>query len=99
MLKIKNNQDVIVTGTSEFRNSINKFIAILKDSKIIITSRNKPQAVLISFEEYEKIGEIIEDSEDKYFGEIARDRLEKVKSGKSKVITHENMVKRYMEIK
>ena len=99
MLKIKNNEDVIVTGTSEFRNSINKFIAILKDSKIIITSRNKPQAVLISFEEYEKIGEIMEDLEDKYFGEIARDRLEKVKSGKSKVMTHEDTIKRYMEVK
>ncbi|GAH19850.1 unnamed protein product [marine sediment metagenome] len=67
MLKIKINEDVIIAGTSEFRNSINKFISILKDNKIILTNRNRPQAVLISFEEYEKIGEIIEELEDRYF--------------------------------
>ncbi|MBE3089279.1 MAG: type II toxin-antitoxin system Phd/YefM family antitoxin, partial [Actinobacteria bacterium] len=74
MLKLKIDEDVIITGTSEFRNSINKFISILKNNKVILTSRNKPKAVLISFEEYEKIGKIIEELEDRYFGEIALER-------------------------
>ena len=96
MLKIKTNEDVIVAGTSEFRNSINKYVSILKNNKIILTNRNKPQAVLISFEEYEKMGEIIEELEDRYFSEIALDRLEKVKSGNSKIISHEDMIKKYI---
>lgn len=96
MLKIKFNEDVIIAGTSEFRNSINKFISILKDNKVILTNRNRPQAVLISFEEYEKIGEIIEELEDKYFGEIALSRLEKIKSGGSKILSHEEILKKYL---
>ncbi|MBU4313461.1 MAG: type II toxin-antitoxin system Phd/YefM family antitoxin [Actinobacteria bacterium] len=96
MLKIKINEDVIIVGTSEFRNSINKFISILKDNKIILTNRNRPQAVLISFEEYEKIGEIIEELEDRYFGEIALERLGKIKSGESKILSHEEILKRYL---
>jgi len=96
MLKLKIDEDVIITGTSEFRNSINKFISILKNNKVILTSRNKPQAVLISFEEYEKIGKIIEELEDRYFGEIALERLENLKSGKSKILNHEEILKRYL---
>ncbi|MFZ3107046.1 MAG: type II toxin-antitoxin system Phd/YefM family antitoxin [Candidatus Hydromicrobium sp.] len=96
MLKLKIDEDVIITGTSEFRNSINKFISILKNNKVILTSRNKPKAVLISFEEYEKIGKIIEELEDRYFGEIALERLENLKSGKSKILNHEEILKRYL---
>ena len=54
MLKVKSNEDVVIAGTSEFRNSINEFFSILKENRVIITKRNKPQAVLISFEEYER---------------------------------------------
>jgi prevent-host-death family protein len=93
---IKINEDVIITGTSEFRNSINKFISTLKDNKVILTNRNKPLAVLISFEEYEKNSEIMEELEDKYFGEIALERLEKIKRGKSKILSHEKVLKRYL---
>lgn len=96
MLKIKIDEDVIIAGTSEFRNSINKFISTLKDNRVIITSRNKPQAVLFSFEEYEKIKEIMEELEDRYFGEIALKRLKNIKNGKSKILDHKEILEQYL---
>jgi len=96
MLKIKSNEDIVIAGTSEFRNSINKFISILKENKVIITKRNKPQAVLMSFEEYEKYNDIIEELEDRYFGNIALERLRDIVDGKSKIIDHNEVIKDYL---
>jgi len=96
MLKIKSNEDIVIAGTSEFRNSINKFISILKENKVIITKRNKPQAVLMSFEEYEKYNDIIEELEDRYFGNIALERLRDIEDGKSKIIDHNEVIKDYL---
>jgi prevent-host-death family protein len=96
MLKIKSNEDVVIAGTSEFRNSINEFISILKESRVIITKRNKPQAVLISFEEYERYNDIIEQLEDRYFGNIALGRLKDIEDGKSKIIDNNEVIKDYI---
>jgi len=96
MLKIKSNEDVVITGTSEFRNSINEFISILKENRVIITKRNKPQAVLISFEEYERYNDIIEQLEDRYFGNIALERLRDIEDGKSKIVDHNKVIKDYL---
>jgi prevent-host-death family protein len=96
MLKIKSSEDVVITGTSEFRNSINEFISILKENRVIITKRNKPQAVLISFEEYERYNDIIEQLEDRYFGNIALERLRDIEDGKSKIIDHNEVIKDYL---
>ena len=96
MLKVKSNEDVIIVETSEFRNSINEFFSILKENRVIITKRNKLQAVLISFEEYERFNNIMEELEDSYFGNISLERLKNIEDGKSKIIDHNEVIKDYL---
>ncbi len=74
MITVKENTTLV--GVSELRAGIDKVLEKAQEGLVIIEKRRKPQAVLISNEEYEHIQEIMEMAEDFVLGYIARERFE-----------------------
>ncbi|MFH1825590.1 MAG: type II toxin-antitoxin system Phd/YefM family antitoxin [Candidatus Firestonebacteria bacterium] len=74
MITLKENTTLV--GITELRLKIDDVLKSAKKGKVIIEKRNKPVAVLLTTEEYEKIEELLDLVEDKIFGEIARKRYE-----------------------
>lgn len=77
MITVKENTTLV--GVSELRTGIDKVLEKAQDGLVIIEKRRKPQAVLISNEEYEHIQEIMEMAEDFVLGYLAKERFENSK--------------------
>ena len=67
-------EDTTLVGVSELRSGIDKILEKTKDGLVIIEKRHKPQAVLMSNEQYEHIQNLLELSEDLILGTIAQER-------------------------
>ena len=74
MITVKENTTLV--GVSELRTGIDKVLEKAQEGLVIIEKRRKPQAVLISTEEYEHIQEILEMAEDFVLGYLAKERFE-----------------------
>ena len=72
MFTVKENTTLV--GVSELRSGIDKILEKTKDGLVIIEKRHKPQAVLMSNEQYEHIQNLLELSEDLILGTIAQER-------------------------
>ena len=72
MFTVKENTTLV--GVSELRSGIDKILEKAKDGLVIIEKRHKPQAVLMSNEEYEHIQNLLELAEDLILGSIAHER-------------------------
>ena len=72
MITVKENTTLI--GVSELRSGIDKILEKAKEGPVIIEKRHKPQAVLMSNEQYEHIQNLLELSEDLILGTIAQER-------------------------
>ncbi|MDH5742941.1 MAG: type II toxin-antitoxin system Phd/YefM family antitoxin, partial [Candidatus Aminicenantes bacterium] len=58
-----------------------------KSNKVILTRRNKPVGVIVDYEEYKKMEEIIDTFEDYVLGHLARERAQR--KGKKWIILEE----------
>lgn len=67
-------EDTTLVGVSELRSGIDKILEKTKNGLVIIEKRHKPQAVLMSNEQYEHIQNLLELSEDLIIGSIANER-------------------------
>ncbi|MGH7274744.1 MAG: hypothetical protein ACREIQ_09840, partial [Nitrospiria bacterium] len=67
----------------------------VKHEKILLTRRNKPEAMLISFEQFQEMEQQLEALEDEHFGKLALQRLKEHKRSKRKTLSHQEMIKRY----
>ena len=74
MISVKQNTTLV--GVSELRSGIDNILKKAREGLIIIEKRHKPQAVLISSEEYEHMQEVIDMAEDIILGSIAQNRYE-----------------------
>lgn len=74
MITLKENTTLV--GVSELRSGIDKVLKKAQEGLVIIEKRHKPQAVLISNQEYEYIQKIMEMAEDFVLGYIAKERFE-----------------------
>jgi len=74
MITVKENTTLV--GVSELRSGIDKVLEKAQEGLVIIEKRHKPQAVLMSSEEYEYIQEIMEMAEDFVLGYIGKERFE-----------------------
>jgi prevent-host-death family protein len=63
----------------------------IKSNKVILTRRNKPVGVIVDYEEYKKMEEIIDSLEDYVLGHLAKERAQR--KGK-KLITLEEAEKK-----
>ncbi len=60
------------TSLSDFRNRIGDYLANLGNAPVLLERRGKPAAVVLSYEEYQRLQE----AEDAWWGERARAALE-----------------------
>ena len=77
MFTVKENTTFV--GVSELRSGIEKILKKARNGLVIIEKRHKPQAVLISNEEYEHLTNILDMAEDLVLGFIAAGRFKKGK--------------------
>lgn len=77
MFTVKENTTLV--GVSELRKGIDKILEKARKGLVIIEKRHKPQAVLMSNEEYEHLTGIVDMAEDLVLGFAASERLKKSK--------------------
>ena len=77
MITIKENTTLV--GVSELRAGIEKILEKARKGLVIIEKRHKPQAVLMSNEEYTHIQNVLEMAEDLVLGFIAQERFKNSK--------------------
>lgn len=66
-----------LVGVAELRNITKEVLEKLKSNKVILTKRNKPVGVLIDYEEFQRIEEIMEALEDYILGTLAKERAQR----------------------
>ena len=66
-----------LVGIAELRKLTKEILEKLKSSKVILTRRNKPVGILIDYEEFRQIEEIMEALEDYILGTLARERAKR----------------------
>ena len=68
-------EDTTFVGVSELRTKMDKILEKAKHGLVIIEKRHKPQAMLISPEEYEYLTDMLDITEDFVLGYIAQERV------------------------
>ncbi len=63
-----------IVGVAELRKMIPDILEKVKSSKVILTRRNKPVGVIVDYEEYKKMEEIIDTFEDYVLGYLDKER-------------------------
>ncbi len=95
MFKVKPDDEITIVGVSELRAKIYEVLEKVKHEKILLTRRNKPEAVLISFERFQELEQRLEALEDEHFGKLALQRLKEHKRSKRRTLSHQVMMKKY----
>ena len=67
-------EDTTLVGVSELRTHMEKILEESKKHKVLIEKRNKPVAVIMAMEDYNKMEETLEILEDLALGYLARER-------------------------
>lgn len=70
-------EDTTLVGIAELRNKASEVMDKIKKYRVILTKRNKPLGVIIDYEEYEQMQEMLEEVEDFVLGTIAGERLKR----------------------
>lgn len=73
-------EDTTLVGISELRAHFDKVLEALTKYKVLLERRNKPLAVIIPIEKYNRMEELIELIEDAGLGYLAKERDAKSKS-------------------
>ena len=73
-------EDTALVGISELRTNIDRILKESKEHKVLIERRNKPVAVLIAIDKYNRIEEILDLLEDTALGYLAKERESKSKA-------------------
>lgn len=74
-------EDTTLVGISELRTNFDKVLQALTRYKVLLERRNKPLAVIVPIEKYNRMEEIIELIEDTGLGYLAKERDLKSNSG------------------
>jgi prevent-host-death family protein len=64
-----------LVGVAELRKTAAEILKKLKSNKVILTKRNKPVGVILDYEEFKKIEDIMEALEDYVLGSLAQERV------------------------
>lgn len=75
MLTIK--EDTAIIGVAELRTKTADVLKEIKKHRVILTRRNRPVGIIIDYDEYKKIEQMLDEVEDIVLGKIARERLER----------------------
>ncbi len=66
-----------IVGVTELRKAMSEILKRIKSNVVILTKRNKPVGVIIDYEEYKKMEEIIDSIEDYILGHLAKERAQR----------------------
>lgn len=89
MLTVKEESAII--GVAELRTKAADVLREIKKHSVILTRRNRPVGVIIDYDEYEKMQQMLDEIEDIVLGNIAKERLARKDK---KMITLEDAEKR-----
>ncbi|MEW6100893.1 MAG: type II toxin-antitoxin system Phd/YefM family antitoxin [Candidatus Omnitrophota bacterium] len=67
-------EDTTLVGISELRTHFDKVLEALTKYKVLLERRNKPLAVIVPIEKYNRMEELIEFLEDTALGFLAKER-------------------------
>lgn len=67
-------EDTTLVGISELRTNFDKVLEALTKYKVLLERRNKPLAVIVPIEKYNRMEELIELIEDAGLGYLAQER-------------------------
>ena len=87
MLTVK--EGTTLVGVSELRTKIDEILAQAKKHNVLIEKRNKPVAMLLSIEEFERLESLLEFIEDYGLAALAKQR-----EGKGKFLSLEEAKKK-----
>ena len=73
-MRFKVSEDTAVYGVSELRTKTPELLKTIGTHRVILTKRNKPVGVVLTYEEYEHLEHLIEALEDRVLGEVAKTR-------------------------
>jgi prevent-host-death family protein len=85
MITVK--EDTALMGLAELRTRAADVVKEIKKHRVILTRRNRPVGVIMDYDEYERIEQILEEVEDIVLGRIAEERL--ARKGKRTVTLEE----------
>jgi prevent-host-death family protein len=80
-----------LVGVAELRKTTAKILKKIKSNNVILTRRNKPVGVILDYEEFKKIEDIMKALEDYILGSLAQERARRKDQ---KVISLEEAEKR-----
>jgi prevent-host-death family protein len=63
-----------LVGVAELRKTTAKILKKIKSNNVILTRRNKPVGVILDYEEFKKIEDIMKALEDYILGSLAQER-------------------------
>lgn len=63
-----------LVGVAELRKTAAEILKKLKSNKVILTRRNKPVGVILDYEEFQRIEDVMEALEDYILGSLAQER-------------------------
>jgi prevent-host-death family protein len=66
-----------LVGVAELRKTSVEILKKIKSNKVILTRRNKPVGVILDYEEFQRIEDIMEALEDYILGSLARERAKR----------------------
>jgi len=66
-----------IVGVAELRKVMSDILEKIKSNKVILTKRNKPVGVIVDYEEYKKMEDIIDSLEDYILGHLAKKRAKR----------------------
>lgn len=87
MITVKEHTTLV--GVSEFRTKIDAILEEIKKHRVMIEKRNKPVAMLLSIEEFERLESLLEFIEDYGLAALAKQR-----EGKGKPLSLQEAKKR-----
>lgn len=77
-------------GITDLRTHAKKMLDSLKGSRVVITDRNEPRAVVLDYNDYQRLQEFIEMAEE---DDMAMEVLKRKKQSKGKFISHDQVIK------
>lgn len=73
MLKIK--EETTLVGVTELRREVPAVLKELKTGAITLVRRNRPVAMIIDYEKYQRFGRLMEALEDSVLGHLVQERV------------------------
>jgi prevent-host-death family protein len=91
MPKAQKTREMEWANITTFRNRLFEFLDALNDKCIAITKNGQPQAVLVNFEEFQRMKELAERWEDEVLFALASERLKRYEAGEMRAISYEDL--------